>query len=121
MVPIEIMLTIVFTVLASAMYVMWRYFDDLFCGITSKMDCQEENRLIGLLIEKELLIKRIELTEQKLKDGLQSNSLCCRSAIDRISSRLSLLEADKHGSNKVIVKDKDNGTRKPSTAKNIST
>ncbi len=92
MVPIEIMLTIVFSILSSVMYVMWRYFDDLICGLSSNVAYNEENGRFGLNCEKEVLNKRIDLIEQKCKDSIQSNAICCRSAIDRVNSRISMLE-----------------------------
>ncbi len=90
MVSIEIMLTIVFTILSSVMYVMWRYFDDLIkcfqCDVVrlieqaAEMSCVEDCK------------KRTDFLEQKCKDSIQSNAICCRSAIDRVNSRISMLE-----------------------------
>jgi len=124
MISIEIMLVMAFTLMAGVMYMMWRYFDNLICELTRVVDYYEENGRFGLNCEKEVLNKRIDLHEQKTKDAIQSNSICCRSAMDRINSRLLVLEKDKHGSINVVIsepkKDKDNGTRKPTSSKNVS-
>jgi len=111
MISIEIMLVMAFTLMAGVMYMMWRYFDNLICELTRVVDYYEENGRFGLNCEKEVLNKRID-------------SICCRSAMDRINSRLLVLEKDKHGSINVVIsepkKDKDNGTRKPTSSKNVS-
>lgn len=124
MISIEIILVMAFTLMAGVMYMMWRYFDGLFCELTRVIDYHEENGRFGLNCVKEVLNKRIDLLEQKTKDAVQSNAVCCRSAIDRINSRFAALEKDKHGSINVVIsepkKDKDNGTRKPATPKTIS-
>jgi hypothetical protein len=125
MISIEMTLIIMaFTLMAGVVYTMYRYFDNLICELTRKVDYHEENGRFGLNCEKEVLNKRMDLFEQKLKDGLQANSICCRSSIDRINSRFAALEKDKHGSINVVIsepkKDKDNGTRKPTTPKNVS-
>lgn len=102
MISIEIMLVMVFTLMVGVMYMMFRYFDDLTCGLQSNIAYNEENGRFGLNCEKEVLNKRIDLLEQKLKDGLQGNAICCKSAIDRINSRLSSLD---NATNKRTKKD----------------
>lgn len=49
--------------------------------------------------------KKIEILEQKLKDGLQSNAICCRSAIDKVNSRISIIEKNQTGSIKVVKRE----------------
>lgn len=93
MISLEVLVIVIVGLSSITLYSMYRYFDDLICSITKTMDYYEENRLFGLRCEKDLLNKRIDLLEQKLKDGLQANAICNKSAIDRINSRLNSLES----------------------------
>ena len=93
MISLEVLVIVIVGLSSITLYSMYRYFDDLICSITKTMDYYEENGRFGLKCEKEVLNKRIDLLEQKLKDGLQSNAICNKSAIDRINSRLNSLES----------------------------
>lgn len=84
MISIEIMLVMAFTLIIGVMYMSFRYFDDLICGLQSRVEYNEENGRFGLKCEKEALHKRVDLLEQKLKDDIQGNAICCKSAIEKL-------------------------------------
>lgn len=109
MISIEIMAVIAFTLIASAMYTIYRYFDDHIKCIDNKIgDLQRYLKDLNL-IHSDMIgnnQKKIELLEQKLKDGLQSNAICCKSSIEPIKRELErlkyLYEKQNHGSIKVV-------------------
>ena len=73
------------------MYTMWRYFDDVTCNVQKDItDIKRDNQFSTSTICN--LNAYAQVIEQKIKDGLQSNAVCCRSGIDRLTSRISLLE-----------------------------
>lgn len=102
MIAPEIMIVIAFTLMASAIYTMYRHFDEQICLAKEQMKFQ---LMDDILVVTSTDRRQVELLEQKLKDGLQSNSICCRSAIDRMNSRISIIEKNQTGSIKVIKKD----------------
>jgi hypothetical protein len=101
MITIEIMLVITITFVSLMAYVIYKLIkneiDEYICEVratqSASLDCF---KTYG---------NKIDHIEQKLKDGLQSNSICCRSAIDRINSRISLIEKNQTGSIKVVKKE----------------
>lgn len=84
MISTEIALVIVFTLLGTAIFLMYRYFSELINEMTRCIDYHEENGRFGLKCEKEALNNRIDLLEQKFKDDIQSNAICCKSAIEKL-------------------------------------
>lgn len=84
MISTEIALVIVFTLLGTAIFLVYRYFTELINEMARCIDYHEENGRFGLKCEKEALNKRIDLLEQKFKDDIQNNAICSKSAIEKL-------------------------------------
>ncbi|MGJ0429599.1 hypothetical protein [Methylobacter sp.] len=114
MISIEIMVVMAFTLIASAMYIMYRYFDDLVNSLDLQVRCEVDNYVNEVRKTDAEVIdclkihkNKIELLEQKIKDGLQNNSICCKSSLEPIKKELErlkyLYEKQNHGSIKVVM------------------
>jgi len=80
--------------------------------LTRCIDYHEENGRFALKCEKEALNKRIDLIEHKLKDGVQSNATCNKALIEKIHSRLDLLDKNSRGSVSVVIPEIKNKPKK---------
>lgn len=112
MISTEIALVIVFTLLGTAIFLVYRYFSAVIHELTRCIDYHEENGRFALKCEKEAINKRIDLLEHKLKDGLQSNATCSRSSLEKIHARLDLLDKNTRGSVNVVIPEIKNKSKK---------
>jgi len=99
-----------FSVTVMSMFSLYRYLTDM---IESSHDvlCDKTDHLVELVNKvSDKWEKDMHFMDQKIKDGLQSNAICCRSGLDKLNHRISLLE------NKLNQKDK-NEPKRPTTKK----
>lgn len=85
---IEYLLVAAFALNALALYIMYRYFYDLYCEVMQRVNYDEENGRFGLQCVREAIEKRIDLLEQTTKDADQANKICCKSMKVQIDKQL---------------------------------
>lgn len=95
MISNEIIITLSLTLMAGAIFIMYRYFNDLVEQAFSDI-CERTEILTGLMNKISDNWKRdIDFLDQRLKDGIQSNSICCKSAMDKLNHKIEALQPKK--------------------------
>lgn len=107
----EFILISVFALNTLALYIMYRYFNDIIEASYADI-CDRTEQLTVLMNRISDNWKRdIDFLDQRLKDGIQSNSICCRSAIDKLNHKIDTLQPKKEK-----YEPKKPATKKPASA-----
>lgn len=80
MISAEILIIVIVGLAAITLYSMYRYFEERYACSQEQLDCIDKN--MNDLIDAHN--KATDIWNQKLKDGLQNNAICHKSAIEQL-------------------------------------
>lgn len=74
---------------------MYRYFEDLM-SCSNKGICDRIEQLSRLMNKISDNWKRdVDFLDQRLKDGIQNNAMCCKLAIEKLNNKIDALQPKK--------------------------